>query len=205
MSYPPPQNPYEGGNPYQRPPQQPPPQQPYGYPQQPQGGFPQQPAQPGYGFPQGGFQQPVQGGYPQQPGFNYPNAPVTMPGTVNAVRIILFIMGGLGILGAIGNFVQAAMFSANSSDFADVGAGLIVAIGVFGLIVSAGAIFLATQFNTGGNGVRIWTIVYGSLMALGGLISLIVVIGIVPLALGILIIVFMAKEDGSQWFNRTRY
>jgi hypothetical protein len=200
MSYPPPQNPYEGGNPYQRPPQQPPPQQAYGYPQQPG-----QPGQPGYGYPQQGFQQPMQAGFPQQPGFNYPNAPVTMPGTVNAVRIILFVMGGLGLLGAIGNFVQAAMFSANSSDFANVGAGLIVAIGVFGLILSAGAIFLATQFNTGGNGVRIWTIVYGSLMALFGLLSLIVIVGIIPLALGILIIVFMAKQDGSQWFNRTRY
>jgi hypothetical protein len=199
MSYPPPQNPYEGGNPYQQPPQQPPPQQAYGYPQQ-------QPGQPGYGYPQqGGFQQPVQGGYPQQPGFNYPNAPVTMPGTVNAVRIILFILGGLGLLGAIGNFVQAAMFSANSSEFANLGAGLIVALGVVGLIISAGAIFLATQFNTGGNGVRIWTIVYGSVMALFGLLSLIVIVGIVPLALGILIIVFMAKEDGSQWFNRPRY
>ncbi|NLU72340.1 hypothetical protein HCC61_06535 [Streptomyces sp. HNM0575] len=198
MSYPPPQNPYEGGNPYQRPPQQPPPQQGYGYPQQP--------GQPGYGYPQqGGFQQPVQGGYPQQPGFNYPNAPATMPGSVNAVRIILFILGGLGLLGAIGNFIQAAMFSANSTEFANLGAGLIVALGVVGLIISAGAIFLGTQFNSGGNTVRIWTIVYGSLMAVFGLLTLIVIVGIIPLALGILIIVFMAKEDGSQWFNRPRY
>jgi uncharacterized membrane protein len=197
VSYPPPPG-QDPNNPYA----QPPPQQAYGYPQQPQGG------QPGYGYPQqGGFQQQTHGGYPQQPGFTYPNAPQTMPGTVNAVRVILFIMGGLGILGAIGNFIQAAIFSSRAADaqFASIGTGVIVALAVIGLIVSVGALFLASQFNSGGNAVRIWTIVYGSFMALGGVIGLIVIIGIIPLALGILIIVFMAKQDGSAWFNRARY
>ncbi|OEV13594.1 hypothetical protein [Streptomyces nanshensis] len=197
MSYPPPPG-QDPNNPYA----QPPPQQAYGYPQQPQGG------QPGYGYPQqGGFQQPVQGGYPQQPGFTYPNAPQTMPGTVNAVRIILFIMGGLGIIGAIYNFVQAATFSdtVGDAEFASIGTGVIIAGAVLGLIFSAAAIFLASQFTKGGNAIRICCIVYGSLMALGGLFGLIVIVGIIPLALGVLIIVFMAKQDGAQWFNRARY
>lgn len=197
MSYPPPPG-QDPNNPYA----QPPPQQPgYGYPQQGQG-------QPGYGYPQqAGFQQPVQGGYPQQPGFNYPNAPMQMPGTVNAVRIILFILGGLGILGGIGNFVQASQAeeTLGGTGLADLGAGAMIASGVISLLLSALAIFLASQFNTGGNGIRVGTIVYGSVMAFFGLLTLIVIVGIIPLALGILIIVFMAKQDGAQWFNRQRF
>lgn len=197
MSYPPPPG-QDPNNPYA----QPPPQQPgYGYPQQGQG-------QPGYGYPQqAGFHQPVQGGYPQQPGFNYPNAPMQMPGTVNAVRIILFILGGLGILGGIGNFVQASQAeeTLGGTGLADLGAGAMIASGVISLLLSALAIFLASQFNTGGNGIRVGTIVYGSVMAFFGLLTLIVIVGIIPLALGILIIVFMAKQDGAQWFNRQRF
>jgi hypothetical protein len=200
VSYPPPPG-QDPNNPYA----QPPPQQGYGYPQQPPGG---QPGQPGYGYPQqGGIQQPAQAGYPQQPGFTYPNAPQTMPGSVNAVRIIMYIMGGLGFLGSIWNFFQASQIddTYGSSEFASVGAGFVIASGVIGLIFSAAAIFLASQFNNGGNAIRICSIIYGSLMALGGLISLIVIVGIIPLALGILIIVFMAKQDGAAWFNRPRY
>lgn len=197
MSYPPPPG-QDPNNPYA----QPPPQQAYGYPQQqPQGG------QPGYGYPQqGGFQQPVQGGYPQQPGFTYPNAPQTMPGTVNAVRIIMFIMGGLGIIGAIANFYNASQVDDTyGSEFASVGSGILIFGGVIGLLFSAAAIFLASQFSNGGNAIRICCIVYGSLMAIGGLFALIVIVGIIPLALGVLIIVFMAKQDGAAWFNRARY
>ncbi|WP_314171710.1 hypothetical protein [Streptomyces winkii] len=189
MSYPPqpPNNPY-GGRRY------PPPQQGYGYPPQPPGG------QPGYGF-----QQPVQGGYPQQPGFNYPNAPETMPGTVNTVRVIMLVFAGLGILAAIGVFVRAAAFNQLSGGFAGIGTGVLMGFAVFWLLVNVGAIYLASQFGNARSSVRIWSILYGVLLVLVGLLTLIGVVGMVPLALGILIIVFLAKQEGSQWFTRGRY
>jgi hypothetical protein len=190
MSYPPqpPNNPY-GGQQY------PPQQQAYGYPQQPQAG------QASYGF-----QQPLEGGYPQQPGFNYPNAPATMPGPVNAVRIIMFVFGGLAILVAIGALVWAAQFNAFSdgSQFASISTGLVMAFAVFWLIVNVTGIFLAAQFKNGRGATRTWTITYGSVLVLVGLLTLIGIVGVIPLALGILIIVFMAKQEGTQWFNRGR-
>jgi hypothetical protein len=194
MSYPPPQNnPYGGGNPYQQPPQQP------GY------GFPQQPGQGGYAYPPPqqpapAFQQPVQSGYPQQPGFTYPNAPMTMPGTVNAVRIIMFIFGGLGIVGSI---AQVAINMSSPVPYLPYG--VVLLIGLVSLALAVTVILLAARFGTGGNGVRVGSIVYGSLMAVSGLFGLVAIVGVVPLALGVMIIVFMSKDEAQRWFNRQRF
>lgn len=195
MSYPPPQNnPYGGGNPYQ--------QQP---PQQPGYGFPQQPAQGGYAYPPPqqpapAFQQPVQGGYPQQPGFTYPNAPMTMPGTVNAVRIIMFIFGALGVVGAV---AQVAINMSSPTPYLPYG--VVLLIGLVSLALAVTVILLAARFGTGGNGVRVGSIVYGSVMAVSGLFGLVAIVGVVPLALGVMIIVFMSKDEAQRWFNRQRF
>lgn len=199
MSYPPP--PGQGPNPYGQ-------QQSYGYPQQqPQGG------QAGYGYPQQGQQ--AYGAYPQQ-GAGYQAAPQAMPSSVNAVRIIFYIVGGLGIVGALFTFIAAATVGSSLNDasaysdtdtsgLASISTGLLVVMGIFELIVAALEIWLATQFTKGGNGVRITGIVLGALMTLGGLGGLLAIVGIIPLALGILIIVFLAKQDAQAWFNRPRY
>ena len=199
MSYPPPPG-QDPNNPYaQQPPQGPPPQPGPGQPGP--GGYaypPQQPAQPQQPAP--AFQQPVQGGYPQQPGFTYPNAPMTMPGTVNAVRVIMFIFGGLGVVGSI---AQVALSMSSPSPYLPYGVVLLIGVVSFALAVTV--ILLASRFGTGGNGVRVGTIVYGSIMAVSGLFGLIAIVGVVPLALGVMIIVFMSKDEAQRWFNRQRF
>lgn len=194
MSYPPPQNnPYGGGSPYR---QQPPQQPGYGFPQQPPGpgGYaypPQQPAP--------AFQQPVQSGYPQQPGFTYPNAPMTMPGPVKAVRVVMFLAGGLGLVGAVGLAV-----SAMNAPVLPLPLGAVLLISVFSLAIALTVLVLASRFATGGNGVRVGSLVYGSMMAVGGLFGLIAIVGVIPLAIGAMIIVFMSRDEAQRWFNRQR-
>ncbi|THA24885.1 hypothetical protein E4198_09230 [Streptomyces sp. RKND-216] len=61
----------------------------------------------------------------------------------------------------------------------------------------------AALAKTGGPGWRIATIVLGSPSILGGVFSLLT--GVVNIALGILIIVFMCKAEAKAWYDRPRY
>ncbi|MET9625589.1 MULTISPECIES: DUF4064 domain-containing protein [unclassified Streptomyces] len=186
------------------------PNNPYG--QQPQGG-----QQPGYGYPQQAPQGvPSQYGYPQAPpvqqpyGGGYPGAAMEMPGGVKAARVMLWIIGGLNLIGALAIIVMALVAfdeldtsgasSADAQAFQDFGQGVLVGIGVFALIFAVLGMVLAAKFKSGGNGVRICSIVYAAFIVLFALFSL--PLGIISLALGVLIIVFCAKADGSAWFNR---
>ncbi|MGW5419631.1 hypothetical protein [Streptomyces sp. NPDC003943] len=185
------------------------PNNPYG--QQPQG------QQPGYGYPQQAPQgvPPQQGyGYPAAPAYGAPGygVPMEMPGGVKAARVMLWIMGGLQVLGAIGLVVMSSMIgnidtsSASTSDaeaFNSLGTGLFIGMGVLVLVFAAISMTLAAKFKSGGNGVRVCTIVYGAFIVLGGLTSL--PTGIVGLVLGILIIVFVSKADGAAWFKRQQF
>ncbi|MER8234082.1 hypothetical protein [Streptomyces sp. NPDC094049] len=192
------------------------PNNPYGQPQD-QG----QGQQPGYGYPQQAPQ-----GVPPQQGYGYPAAPplspygngglpgaaMEMPGGVKAARVMLWIMGGLNVIGALvlvvmgfalsSELEKSAGSSADAEAFASLGQGILIAGGVFSLIVGVVGILLALKFKSGGNGVRIGAIVYGSVGALFSLFSL--PLGIVTLALAVLVIVFVAKADGSAWFNRNK-
>ncbi|MEW1693956.1 hypothetical protein ACIQCR_26835 [Streptomyces sp. NPDC093249] len=194
------------------------PNNPYGQPQdQGQG----QGQQPGYGYPQQAPQgvPPQQGyGYPAAPPLSpygnggYPGAAMEMPGGVKAARVMLWIMGGLNLIGALVMVVmsfavsseleKSGASSADAEAFASLGQGLLIAAGVFSLIVGVVGILLAVKFKSGGNGVRIGAIVYGSVGALFSIFSL--PLGIVSLALAVLVIVFVAKGDGSAWFNRNK-
>lgn len=182
------------------------PNNPYG--QQPQG------QQPGYGYPQQG----------QQPGYGYPAAPpvspygapgygvpMEMPGGVKAARVILWVLSGLQLIGAVFIFIGAAaiksvdtsdLSSSDAETFSSLGQGLLVFVGVLALIFAALSMFLAARFKSGGNGVRVGTIVYGAFLALSGVFSL--PAGILSLALAVLVIVFVAKSDGAAWFQRQR-
>ncbi|MFF1507650.1 hypothetical protein [Streptomyces sp. NPDC058326] len=192
------------------------PNNPYGQPQgQGQG------QQPGYGYPQ----QAPQGVPPQQGGYGYPAAPPVSPygggypgavtemsGGVKAARVMMWILGAFNLIGGLAvigmsfaidsELDKAGASSAETEAFADLGQGILIAAGVLSLIIAVVGMVLAAKFRSGGNGVRIGTIVYASITVLFSLFSL--PLGIVGLVLGILIIVFVAKSDGSAWFNRNK-
>jgi hypothetical protein len=186
------------------------PNNPYGAPQG------QQPQQPGYGYPQ---QQPQAPGYgypaapPVQP-YGGPPAPTTMPGAVSAARAMLWVIVGLQVIGvALFAFSAATIQAAKNGNLdnkdvvdalKDYPVGVLWAFTVFALAWAVFAIVLAVKFNSGGNGVRITTLVFGIITAILGIYPFIVV-GLIHTVLAILIAVFVGNANGSAWFNRPRY
>ncbi|MER5259885.1 MULTISPECIES: hypothetical protein [unclassified Streptomyces] len=198
------------------------PNNPYGPPQGQQPGYPQAPqGQPGYGYPQNPppGQQPGYG-YPQQPAYpGYPGGnqmPMTMPGLMTTARVLIYIISGLQILVAIiaGIAVAAAQDVSNEvgvGDETDGLAGLGFALVAVLIALAVLGIILAVKFSTGGSGVRITTIVYASLIILGGIGNLVsgtstgVFSAIIGLAIGGIILASMVNAQGAAWFNRPRY
>ncbi|MFJ8658003.1 hypothetical protein [Streptomyces sp. NPDC093795] len=190
-------------NPYGQPQNQGQGQQPgYGYPQQAPQGVP--PQQGGYGYPAAPPVSPYGGG-------GYPGAAMEMPGGVKAARVFLWItgafnlLGGLAVIGlsfAVDELEQSSTSNADAELFADMGQGLLIGLGIFSLIFAVAGMVLAAKFRSGGNGVRIGSIVYASFAVLFSIFSL--PLGIVSLTLGVLVIVFVAKADGAAWFNRNK-
>ncbi|MCX5228174.1 hypothetical protein ABZY16_27355 [Streptomyces sp. NPDC006553] len=190
-------------NPYGQPQGQGQGQQPgYGYPQQaPQGVPPQQ----GYGYPAAPPVSPYGGG-------GYPGMAMEMPGGVKAARVMLWILGAFNVLGGIAaiglsfavdsELEKSGASSADAEAFADLGQGILIGAGIVSLIFAVLGMVLAAKFKSGGNGVRIGSIVWAAFGVVFSLFSL--PLGIVSLALGVLIIVFVAKSDGSAWFNRNK-
>ncbi|WP_393079238.1 hypothetical protein [Streptomyces sp. LN704] len=195
------------------------PNNPYGPPQGQPSGYPSQ-GQPGYGYPQGAPQQPGYG-YPQAPPVQqspyggYPGGPMVMPGGVKSARVMLFVIGGLQVLGAIliafsAVAVSAAKNNAELKDdvrfqqLADYSAGALWGVTVAVLAWGVLAIWLGVKCANGGNGVRITTMVFGILTAILGIYPFIV-IGLAHTVLAILIAVFVGKSDGEAWFNRPKY
>ncbi|MFE0703305.1 hypothetical protein [Streptomyces sp. NPDC058872] len=190
----------EPTNPYGQPQDQGQGQQPgYGYPQQAPQGVPQQ----GYGYPMAP---------PVSPYGGYPGAAMEMPGNVKSARVMMWIMGGLNLLGGLAiialsfaldsDLESAGATSADAEAFADLGQGIMIFLGLISLVFAVVGMVLAARFKSGGNGVRIGSIVWASFAVLFSLFSL--PAGIVSLALGVLIIVFVAKADGAAWFNRNK-
>ncbi|MGW5125440.1 hypothetical protein ACWEQ7_15555 [Streptomyces sp. NPDC004069] len=192
---------------------------PYGAPQQPPQ---QQPQQPGFGYPQG---QAPGYGYPQAPPVQQPygaSVPQTMPGTVKAARVMLFVLGGLQALGGVLMMVASKWFAdkieetvssdssisaADADKAASVGAGVMIVLGILVLAFAFWAIFTAVKVPTGRGGVRVSAIVYSSFVLLFSLLSLLTgnVFALLSIAMGVLIIVFCANKAGGAWFNRPSY
>ncbi|MGT2530024.1 hypothetical protein ACU4GG_25185 [Streptomyces nojiriensis] len=199
MSFGDPNNPYG---------QQPPQGQPgYGYPQQaPQG----VPPQGGYAYPQ--QQAPM--GYPAGPG-GYPGMPMQMPGLLKTSRVLLFIIGGLQILGGLVMGIGgAAVSGSTSSTGGDVVGGFLVIFALVFFAFGGLAIFLGAKFANGGNGIRITTIIFGALSVLGSLGNFAntgsgtsggAAGGVVGLAIGGIILASVVTADGAAWFKRPRY
>ena len=207
------------------------PNNPYGPPQGQQPGYPPQPpqgqpgyppqGQPGYGYPQGAPPQQPGYGYPQQPGYpGYPGGnhmTIEMPGLMKTARVLLFILAGFQILFGIiaGIAVGAAQDVSNgigSGDSTDTLAGLGFVLAAFLVGLGALSIFLGVKFKTGGSGIRVTTIVYASLMILGGLVNTVqggggsgTFGGLISLAIAGIILASMVNGAASAWFNRPRY
>ncbi|GGQ05701.1 hypothetical protein ACFFKE_20515 [Streptomyces mutabilis] len=187
------------------------PNNPYGPPQgqQPGHGSQQPPqGQPGYGYPQG--QQPGYG-YPSAPPVQQPygGAPTTMPGTVSAARVMLWVIVGLQAIGTVLFAVSAVAVDQAKDDpafeeLADYPTGVLWAIAVLALAWLVWAAVLAVKFKAGGNGLRITALVFGILTAVIALYPF-TVFGIIHLVLGILIAVFVGNSNGAAWFKRPRY
>ncbi|NEA62325.1 hypothetical protein [Streptomyces sp. SID12488] len=207
MSFGDPNNPY---GPPQQQPQQPAPG--YGYPQE------TPPQQPGYGYPsapplgQQGYGQP---GYGQQGYGGYPGGPLTMPGNVKAARVMLFVIAGFQVLGAILIALSAVAIHAAKNDkqlkddvdfqqLADYSAGALWAITLFAVAWGVFAIVLGAKFGSGGSGIRITTMVFAIITAVLGIYPFIVV-GLIHTVLGILVAVFVGKSEGAAWFGRAKY
>ncbi|MFD3311000.1 hypothetical protein [Streptomyces sp. NPDC058656] len=206
------------------------PNNPYGPPQGQQPGYPPQPpqgqpgyppqGQPGYGYPQGAPQQPGYG-YPQQPAYpGYPGGnhmTMEMPGLMKTARVLLFIMAGLQILfgiiaGIAVGAVQDVSNGVGSGDDTDTLAGLGFVLAAFLVGLGALSIFLGVKFKNGGSGIRVTTIVYASLMILGGLVNTVqgaggsgTFGGLISLAIAGIILASMVNSAASAWFNRPRY
>ncbi|MFR9796378.1 hypothetical protein ACL02U_10810 [Streptomyces sp. MS06] len=220
MSHGDPNNPY--GAPQGQQPGYGQPQDAPGYGQPPQApGYGQQPQQPlpGYGQPQDapGYGQAPGYGYPQAPPVGaYPGAaPTSMPGSVNAARVMLWVIVGLQAIG-MALFALAAVSinkarndatlqdDASFQQLADYSTGLLWGIVVFALVWGVVAAVLATKFDSGGNGVRITIMVFAILTAILGLYPF-VIVGLVHTVLAVLVAVFVGNAKGSAWFNRPRY
>ncbi|MFJ9544572.1 hypothetical protein [Streptomyces erythrochromogenes] len=213
-------------NPYGQ--QQPQGQPGYGYPQQaPQG----VPPQGGYAYPQQA-PQAYPGGPAGYPG-GYPGAQTEMPGGAKAARVILFVMGALQALGGLfviigGAVLGAALSDSSSSSAEDAGAVAGTAGVILGLLFIGFAlwpILTAAKMGKGRGGVRVSGIIYGSLQTLfavlgillnlvalgasehttgsGGLTVISVLPSVISLALGLTIIIGLAKA--GDYFRRPQY
>ncbi|MFC9586148.1 hypothetical protein ACFVJ8_25450 [Streptomyces yangpuensis] len=221
MSFGDPHNPYG---------QQPQGQPGYGYPQQaPQG----VPPQGGYAYPQQAPQgyPGAPAGYPGGPG-GYPGPHMEMPGGAKAARVVLFVVGALQVLSGLFFIIGGAVFAtalsgSGSSSAEDAGAvagtaGVIVGILFIGFALWP--ILTAAKLAKGRGGVRVSGIIYGSLQTLfaafgvlvyliamgasehssaGGATFITVLPSLISLALGLTIIIGLAKA--GDYFRRPQY
>ncbi|CAL9483667.1 hypothetical protein [Streptomyces sp. enrichment culture] len=189
------------------------PNNPYGPPQggqgqQPNYGYPQQQpqGQPGYGYPQA---PPVSAGY------GYPAAPTSMPGTVSAARVMLWVIFGLQLVGVALFAISAASVDAAKNDdalkddaafqqLADYSSGMLWGLVAFSLAWGVFALVLAIKVGSGGNGLRITTMIFAIITAILGLYPFILV-GLVHTVLAILVAVFVGNSNGAAWYKRPRY
>ncbi|MEV8022879.1 hypothetical protein AB0O76_42600 [Streptomyces sp. NPDC086554] len=129
---------------------------------------------------------------PQEPGYGFAPHPQTMPGVVRAAQIVLWVLGGLGVV---------AIVAAGALGGAEL-AGAVTFAYIF-FFVSAGFAF---QFGTAGNGARVTCIV---LMSVEILVALGTVSrggggALLALAAAIAVIVLLSQGAAGAWFKRPR-
>ncbi len=72
------------------------------------------------------------------------------------------------------------------------------------------AIFLGVKFGSGGQGIRVTTIVYSSLMLVGALVNFTngasgILPAIIGLAVGGTLLASTVQSQAAAWFNRPKY
>ncbi|MFD4137162.1 hypothetical protein [Streptomyces goshikiensis] len=214
----------------------------FGDPHNPYG--PQQ-GQPGYGYPPQAPQQAPQGvppqgyGYPQQqppqayPGYpggypaGYPGAPAQMPGLMKTARVLLFVIGGFQLLGALLIIVIGSVLAGSeNSDVTGMLGGGAAIVGVVLLLFALAPVVLGVRLGKGATPVRVLTAVYGGLGVLGSLANVATVIAgssshdgagpvgpviaaLVGAAISLTVsgIIFGSMVTGSAtaWFKRPRH
>lgn len=209
------QPPQFGGNADQGAPQHQGGSQPYAQ----QGGAPQyQGGNQPYGQPQGGAPQ-YQGGnqpYGQQQGYGQPqyqgndygqHNPLERPKAVKTASVLVFIAGGLTLLGALFALLGGIAASA-SSEVADAvegttSPGLLIGVGIVDVVIGLLLIFAGVAVRKGKNWGRIATLVMAIVLAVIFIISMIggSFSGLVPLVLVIIATVQLWKGQAAAWFN----
>ncbi|MFF4188207.1 hypothetical protein ACFYZ9_33930 [Streptomyces sp. NPDC001691] len=137
------------------------------------------------------------------PGYGPP--PMTMPGRVKAMRVVLFVLGGLNIAaGSVLLFGAVAV-----STFGDSGdrglAPLLYVLTAVVLLMATADITLGVRCARGGNRTRIAVIVVASLLAANYVISLYMgqALSAPGLAASIFLIAAGVSPDTKAWFNRS--
>lgn len=173
------------------------------------------PAQPGYGYPthpQPQAQPPY--GYPghPQPGTPfaaYPGGPEVMPSSARAARAMLFVLGGMQILGGLSLLVAALTLKiADGSESLNMlPIWLVCAVGILFLAFAVLSFSLGARYRTGGSGTRVGSILIGALFAPSCVVAMPTgaFVLLLPVVLCVLLIVFAAKAETAAWFKRPQY
>jgi hypothetical protein len=166
-------------------------QQPYGQPSQPYGQQPygqQQYGQQPYGQQQYGQQQ-----YGQQPYGRPGGYGAAVPGTVTTAAVLLFVLGGFSLLGAL-VYLGLGSFS-----------GVLVAIGVVLLVLGGVEIFLGVQLRRLVSYARPASIIVAGIVAILDLIAVVIggYLSIVGLAIAGTIVFMLLRPESGQAFNNT--
>ncbi len=132
-----------------------------------------------------------------------------MPGNVSAARVMLWVIVGLQVLGvAIFAFAAVAIDKVKKDNsipaLSNYPVGVLWAFAVLALAWLVWAAVLASKFTSGGNGLRVTTLVFGIITAVLALYPF-TILGIIHLVLAILIACFVGGSNGKAWFNRARY
>ncbi|WP_167163186.1 hypothetical protein [Streptomyces sp. MBT27] len=142
---------------------------------------------------------PVQ---PPVPGYGPP--PMTMPGRVKAMRIVLFILGGFNTAGGALILLGAVLVSAYGDSADRHSAPLLYAVAAAALLMATATITLGIWCAHGGNRTRIGVIVVGALLAANYLLGLFNGQGLSGpgLAAATYLIATAVGADAKAWFNR---
>ncbi|RUQ21923.1 hypothetical protein [Kocuria sp. HSID16901] len=158
---------------------------------------------------QGGNQPAGQPGYgqPQYQGSDFgQRSPLDRPKSVKTASVLIFIVGGLTILGGLFGMLGGLAASA-STEAADalqgIPPGALIGLGVVDIILGLVLIFAGVAVRKGKNWGRIATLVITILLIISFIVSLIGgnFSGIVGVVLLIIASVNLWKGEGAAWFK----
>ncbi|MER5887497.1 hypothetical protein ABT160_27090 [Streptomyces sp. NPDC001941] len=138
-----------------------------------------------------------------------PGQELPMPGPVKTSRVLLYVIGGLNVLGGVLLLLAGAAQSGEllEADGEGLSAAGLYLGGLLSLALAGVAIVLAARFRSGRQGVRIGAAVVGGLVAANGLLSAVTGSGglsVAGIALGGITLVNCLKGEAAGYFGRPR-